>query len=70
MINVLKQVDNHSLTWETIERSAGDEMLPNIDEIRSVDVSSLASPPEASHQTFHSGAIMKRLLTIVLACGI
>lgn len=36
MINVLTQVDDHSLTWETIERSAGDELLPNIDEIRIV----------------------------------
>ena len=36
MINVLKQVDDHSLTWQTIERSAGDELLPNIDEIRIV----------------------------------
>lgn len=36
MINVLRQVDEHSLTWETIERSAGDELLPNIDEIRIV----------------------------------
>lgn len=36
MINVLKQVDDHALTWETIERSAGDELLPNIDEIRIV----------------------------------
>ena len=36
MINVLKQVDDQSLTWQTIERSAGDELLPNIDEIEIV----------------------------------
>jgi uncharacterized protein (TIGR02246 family) len=36
MINVLRQIDDHSLTWQTIERSAGDELLPNIDEIRIV----------------------------------
>ncbi|MBL9161653.1 MAG: SgcJ/EcaC family oxidoreductase [Planctomycetaceae bacterium] len=36
MINVLTQVDDDALTWQTIERSAGDELLPNIDEIRIV----------------------------------
>jgi uncharacterized protein (TIGR02246 family) len=33
MINVMKQVDQNSFTWQTIERTAGDELLPNIDEI-------------------------------------
>jgi uncharacterized protein (TIGR02246 family) len=33
MINVMKQVDEKSFTWQTIERTAGDELLPNIDEI-------------------------------------
>jgi uncharacterized protein (TIGR02246 family) len=33
MINVMKQVDDNSLTWQTIERTAGGELLPNIDEI-------------------------------------
>jgi uncharacterized protein (TIGR02246 family) len=33
MINVMKQVDENSFTWQTIERTAGDELLPNIDEI-------------------------------------
>ena len=33
MINVMKQVDDDSFTWQTIERTAGDELLPNIDEI-------------------------------------
>jgi uncharacterized protein (TIGR02246 family) len=28
MINVLKQVDENSLTWQTIERTAGGELLP------------------------------------------
>jgi uncharacterized protein (TIGR02246 family) len=33
MINVMKQVDENSFTWQTIERTAGSELLPNIDEI-------------------------------------
>ncbi len=33
MINVMKQVDENSFTWQTIERTAGEELLPNIDEI-------------------------------------
>jgi uncharacterized protein (TIGR02246 family) len=33
MINVMKQVDENSFTWQTIERTAGDELLPNIDEM-------------------------------------
>jgi len=33
MVNVMKQVDENSFTWQTIERTAGDELLPNIDEI-------------------------------------
>lgn len=33
MINVMKQVDENSFTWQTIERTAGDELLPNIAEI-------------------------------------
>jgi len=33
MINVMKPVDEHSFTWQTIERTAGSELLPNIDEI-------------------------------------
>jgi len=36
MINVMKQVDEKSFTWQTIERTAGDELLPNIDEIQIV----------------------------------
>ena len=36
MINVMKQVDANSFTWQTIERTAGDELLPNIDEIQLV----------------------------------
>jgi uncharacterized protein (TIGR02246 family) len=33
MINVMKPVDDKSFTWQTIERMAGSELLPNIDEI-------------------------------------
>jgi uncharacterized protein (TIGR02246 family) len=33
MINVMKQVDEKSFRWQTIERTAGGELLPNIDEI-------------------------------------
>jgi uncharacterized protein (TIGR02246 family) len=36
MINVMKQVDENAFTWQTIERTAGDELLPNIDEIQIV----------------------------------
>jgi uncharacterized protein (TIGR02246 family) len=36
MINVMKQVDANSFTWQTIERTAGGELLPNIDEIQIV----------------------------------
>lgn len=36
MINVMRQVDANSFTWQTIERTAGGELLPNIDEIRLV----------------------------------
>jgi len=33
MVNVMKPVDDNSFTWQTIERTAGGELLPNIDEI-------------------------------------
>jgi len=33
MINVMKPVGANSFTWQTIERTAGSELLPNIDEI-------------------------------------
>jgi uncharacterized protein (TIGR02246 family) len=33
MTNVVKQVDQNSFTWQTIERTAGGELLPNIDEV-------------------------------------
>ena len=33
MVNVMKQVDDNSFTWQTIDRTAGGELLPNIDEI-------------------------------------
>lgn len=36
MINVMKQVDADSFTWQTIERTAGGELLPNLDEIQIV----------------------------------
>jgi uncharacterized protein (TIGR02246 family) len=36
MINVMKKVDDDSFTWQTIERTAGGELLPNIDEIQLV----------------------------------
>jgi uncharacterized protein (TIGR02246 family) len=34
MINVMKQVDANSFKWQTIERTAGGELLPNIEEIQ------------------------------------
>jgi uncharacterized protein (TIGR02246 family) len=36
MINVIKPVDENSFTWQTVERTAGDELLPNIDETQVV----------------------------------
>ena len=33
MTNVIKQVDQNSFTWQTIERTVGGELLPNIDEV-------------------------------------
>ena len=36
MINVMKPIDADSFTWQTIERTAGGELLPNIDEIQMV----------------------------------
>ena len=33
MINVMKPVDEKTFTWQTIERTAEGELLPNIDEI-------------------------------------
>ena len=36
MVNVMKPVDDNSFTWQTIERTAGSELLPNIDEIQIV----------------------------------
>lgn len=36
MVNVMKPVDKNSFTWETIERTAGGELLPNIGEVKIV----------------------------------
>lgn len=36
MINEMKQIDANTFTWQTIERTAGNELLPNIDEIQLV----------------------------------
>ena len=36
MINVMKPIDADSFTWQTIERTAGGELLPNIDEMQLV----------------------------------
>lgn len=33
MVNVMKPVDETSFTWQTVERTAGGELLPNIDEV-------------------------------------
>lgn len=33
MVNVMKPVNDNSFTWQTIERTADAELLPNIDEI-------------------------------------
>jgi uncharacterized protein (TIGR02246 family) len=36
MTNVMKPIDANAFTWQTVERTAGDELLPNIDEIKIV----------------------------------
>jgi uncharacterized protein (TIGR02246 family) len=33
MVNVVRPVDENSFTWQTIERTVGGELLPNIDEV-------------------------------------
>lgn len=33
MVNVIKMVDKNTFTWQTIERTVGGELLPNIDEV-------------------------------------
>ncbi len=33
MTNVIRQADQNSFTWQTIERTAGGELLPNINEV-------------------------------------
>jgi uncharacterized protein (TIGR02246 family) len=33
MVNVIKPVDENTFTWQTIERTAGGELLPNINEV-------------------------------------
>jgi hypothetical protein len=33
MVNAMKPVNDDSFTWQTIDRTAGGELLPNIDEI-------------------------------------
>jgi uncharacterized protein (TIGR02246 family) len=33
MVNVIKPVDENSFTWQTIERTAGGELLPNVNEV-------------------------------------
>lgn len=33
MVNVIKPVDENTFTWQTIERTVGGELLPNIDEV-------------------------------------
>ena len=32
-VNVIKPVDDNSFTWQTISRTAGGELLPNVDEV-------------------------------------
>jgi hypothetical protein len=33
MTNIIKKIDDNSFSWQTIERTAGGEILPNIDEV-------------------------------------
>ncbi len=32
-VNVIKRIDNNSFTWQSVERSANGEMLPQVDEV-------------------------------------
>ena len=32
-VNVMKQVDNNAFTWQSIQRSVGGDMLPNVEEV-------------------------------------
>lgn len=36
MVNVIKPVDENSFTWQTIERTVGGELLPNVGEVQIV----------------------------------
>jgi len=33
MVNIIKQLDKNSFTWQTVDRTAGGELLPNINEV-------------------------------------
>ena len=33
MVNVIKQIDQNSFTWQTVERTVGGELLPNVNEV-------------------------------------
>jgi uncharacterized protein (TIGR02246 family) len=33
MVNIIRQVDQDSFTWQTVERTAGGELLPNVNEV-------------------------------------
>ena len=33
MTNIIKQVDANSFTWQTIDRTAGGDLLPNVPEV-------------------------------------
>ncbi len=35
-VNIIKKVDDNSFTWQTIDRTAGGEILPDVDEIQIV----------------------------------
>jgi hypothetical protein len=32
-VNVIKQIDNDSFTWQSVDRSVNGEMLPQVDEV-------------------------------------
>ena len=36
MVNIMKPVNENAFTWQTVERTAGGELLPNIDEVEIV----------------------------------
>jgi uncharacterized protein (TIGR02246 family) len=35
-VNIIRKIDDNTCTWQTVDRTAGGELLPNVDEVRIV----------------------------------